>query len=62
MTLLVVHLLPLPVPPAVTLIDLMASLTSLVPSLLLFGMLLFSLPALTPVFPSESNSLSEKLR
>jgi len=56
----VAHLQPLPVPLAITLIDLIASSTSLVPSLLSIGMFLFLLPALMPVSPSESDSLLEE--
>ena len=60
MTVSVVRLQPLPVPPAVTLIDLMASSTSMAPSLLPVGMLLFLLPTSTPVWPSEPDSSSEE--
>ena len=62
MTLSVVRLQPLPAPPAVMLIDLMASSTSLAPSLSPFGMLLSLLPAAMRVSPSESDPLSEEQR
>jgi hypothetical protein len=61
MTWSIVCLQPLPVPPAITLINLIASLTSLAPSLSSIGMLLFLLPALMPVSPSKCDLLSKEL-